>query len=117
MTSMTAGIIERMIITRMTSVKLRLTTGRFPKRFAEDKERNPGEAAYDVVGEEFHIGHFADACYEWGEGSDDWDESGQDDGFCAVFFVEAMCAVNMLFFEAPFTLAFKMTSPKYLPTA
>ncbi len=71
---------------------------------AEDKERNPEQAAYDVVGEELHISHFADASDKRCEGPDDWHEAGDDDGFCAVFFIETVGAVNMFFFEEPFTL-------------
>lgn len=34
--------------------------------------------------------HFSNACHKWGKGSDDRDETGKDDGFLSMFFIEAL---------------------------
>jgi hypothetical protein len=71
---------------------------------AEDKKRNPEQAANHVIGKELHISHFTDAGDKRCESSNDGHKAGYDDGFCAVFFIEVVSAVNVLLFEEPFTL-------------
>lgn len=43
--------------------------------------------------------HLADACDDWCECSDDWDETGEDNCFRAVFFVKYFCFFEVIFMK------------------
>src|SRR6266481_6366349 len=66
---------------------------------AEDHSAHPDYSAENVIGQIAEIRHPRRAGDGWTEGADDGDESRQDDGLAAVFFVKVMCALKVAAFE------------------
>lgn len=64
---------------------------------APNKERDPRDAADDVVLEKGGVVHFANACDEGCEGADDGDEACEDDCFFAVLGEKGVGAVKVIF--------------------
>jgi hypothetical protein len=62
----------------------------------EGEGRCPHQAANDVVDDELAVGHGADPGDERGEGTDDRDETGEEDGLATVLGVERLRPLQVL---------------------
>src|SRR6185295_3885885 len=70
----------------------------------EETDRDPSDAAYNVVDQESPIGHPAHTGNEWSEGSDYRDESGDDDCLATIVFIELVGSVQVLPIQEPHLL-------------
>lgn len=63
------------------------------------EEGNPDNSADNIILSKGCVVHFAYACYEGSEGTDNGHETGQEDGFVTMLFVESRGFVNVLRFN------------------
>jgi len=71
------------------------------------KTKNPHETPRSVICNKLAVMHLADTGNKWGKGSNNWDKSGQKDGFAPMFSVKLLGFVYMFLIDGNFWVVYK----------
>ena len=95
---------------KITKVKFFFIMGILPQKVTgKGKTAYPGDAANEIATDEPDISHPSDTSHKRSEGPDNGDKAGDDDCLTAMFFIELMGFVQILFVKK--TNVFLMKDP------